>query len=130
MTDISTHEPLYRIIGLDSEDGLSCKVVFNPAHPVLQGHFPGNPVVPGAWLIRCVHEAVEQATGRALIMSEASQVKFLHPVLAKQTQSVEMTGTLAGTEKEGFTVNASLNGEGQVFMKLRATFHVDTVARP
>ncbi|HEX9721259.1 MAG TPA: hypothetical protein VGA59_16185 [Ramlibacter sp.] len=43
-------------------------------HPSLEGHFPGNPVVPGVLLIDRVQQALCRLTGRELV--QLKQVKF------------------------------------------------------
>jgi 3-hydroxyacyl-[acyl-carrier-protein] dehydratase len=117
-------DALYRIEGQKPGSELSCWIEFNPDHPVLRGHFPGNPVVPGAWLIRCVHDAMEMATGKKLSMTKASQVKFLKPVLASHILKVNLEGTLSAKDKNEYDVNAVISIPEQVFMKLRATFTI------
>jgi len=50
----------------------------SPAHPALAGHFPGNPIVPGALLLARVAHAAAQAFGAAV--AEVPTVKFLAPL--------------------------------------------------
>jgi 3-hydroxyacyl-[acyl-carrier-protein] dehydratase len=46
-------------------------------HPSFDGHFPGQPIVPGALLIDLAVRAVEKASGHAVI--GIAQGKFLSP---------------------------------------------------
>lgn len=116
-------DPLYQIKDLARGDEFSCRIEFNPDHPILEGHFPGNPVVPGAWLIRCVHDALEMATGKRLRMNSASQIKFLNPVLASQELEVILQGKVTG-EEDYLNVIATLLVPEKVFMKFRGQFSV------
>ena len=45
------------------------------------GHFPGQPVLPGVCLIQAVLVAAQQATGRNLELSEVVLAKFIAVVL-------------------------------------------------
>lgn len=52
-------------------------------HPSIPGHFPGNPVVPGAVIIENVIQAFSKLHGAQQVMS-LSTVKFMKPVLINQ----------------------------------------------
>ena len=56
--------------------GHSLEVHFPVDHPTAAGHFPGNPIIPGAVLLGEVLQAVAGADARFVIRS----AKFLHPV--------------------------------------------------
>lgn len=49
-------------------------------HPAAQGHFPGNPIIPGAVLLDEVLQAVEASASGCLISCEVRSAKFLRPV--------------------------------------------------
>ncbi|HEY7885676.1 MAG TPA: hypothetical protein VIC08_12105 [Cellvibrionaceae bacterium] len=49
----------------------------------VQGHFPGMPVVPGAWLLGRAHSAL-LARFPACRVAELKKVKFLAPLLPEQ----------------------------------------------
>jgi 3-hydroxyacyl-[acyl-carrier-protein] dehydratase len=51
---------------------------FHLDDPAAEGHFPGNPIIPGAALLREVVNAVSPARG--MICHEIRSAKFLHPV--------------------------------------------------
>lgn len=48
------------------------------------GHFPGQPVLPGVCLIQAVLTAARQSTGRELVLSEVALAKFIAVVLPNQ----------------------------------------------
>jgi len=54
-------------------------VSFAADHPTAAGHFPGNPIIPGALLLAEVLRAVAQAEGMALSACNVKAAKFLHP---------------------------------------------------
>ena len=42
----------------DTETGFTVKLRCNPEHPVYQAHFPGNPITPGACLLKMAGETI------------------------------------------------------------------------
>jgi 3-hydroxymyristoyl/3-hydroxydecanoyl-(acyl carrier protein) dehydratase len=46
-------------------------------HPAAKGHFPGNPIIPGAVLLDCVVRAVGERSAAPI---EIIHAKFLRPV--------------------------------------------------
>jgi 3-hydroxymyristoyl/3-hydroxydecanoyl-(acyl carrier protein) dehydratase len=72
-------------------------------HPMLAGHFPGRPIVPGAWLLAWVVAAATrrlQAEGEARAVAGVKRVKFLRPLAPNQTFECElkMGGQAAATD--------------------------------
>lgn len=56
----------------------SREIRFGLDHPTAAGHFPGNPIIPGAVLLDQVIEAIAGADGAGDILIRSA--KFLHPV--------------------------------------------------
>jgi 3-hydroxyacyl-[acyl-carrier-protein] dehydratase len=53
------------------------------SHPMFAGHFPGNPIVPGAYLLAVVESKANdwlRAHGDALQVGGVSAVKFVRPL--------------------------------------------------
>lgn len=49
-------------------------------HPALDGHFPGNPIVPGVVLLTELLRAVETEFNRPIQVREFRAVKFVAPL--------------------------------------------------
>jgi len=60
-------------------------------HPAFQGHFPGNPVLPGIVQIRLFLLSANRLTGKEWELQEVKRAKFLQPVLPNQTVTVKMS---------------------------------------
>jgi len=81
---------------------------FPPDHPSAPGHFPGNPIIPGALLLSEVLRAVEAELGHLLHPFQIKAAKFLHPVRPGDRLLIAFSGpdgkkikfscTAAGTE--------------------------------
>lgn len=48
-------------------------------HPAAQGHFPGNPMIPGAVLLSEAVRLIEAGLGRSLSPCRIRRAKFPHP---------------------------------------------------
>ena len=54
--------------------------LFPLEHPTSSGHFPGNPIIPGAVLLAEVILAMEASFSRKLLPFKIKSAKFSHPV--------------------------------------------------
>ena len=54
--------------------------VFPHDHPASHGHFPGNPIIPGAVLLSETTQAIAAGLGFAPAPCLVRSAKFLHPV--------------------------------------------------
>ncbi|HEU0289205.1 MAG TPA: hypothetical protein VFR39_00355 [Burkholderiales bacterium] len=53
--------------------------VFQADHPATQGHFPGDPIIPGAVLLDETLRAIEAGLDSALAPFRIRSAKFTHP---------------------------------------------------
>ncbi len=65
-------------------------------HPCAAGHFPGNPIIPGAVLLSTTLSAIEQALGVSLTPGRLKAAKFYSPTRPGDTVVIEFTGNLPG----------------------------------
>ncbi|WP_028786455.1 hypothetical protein [Terrimonas ferruginea] len=104
-----------------AEAAVTAEVRFNADHAIFQGHFPGQPVVPGVCMLQLIKEITEQQTGKALFMQEAPLCKFLSVIDPLKTPKV--TAQLQYTNDGArYQVNATLSEGETTFLKLKAVF--------
>jgi 3-hydroxyacyl-[acyl-carrier-protein] dehydratase len=65
-------------------------------HPAAQGHFPGNPVIPGAVLLADTVRLIEAARGVSLAPYRIRRAKFPHPARPGDEMLVQFTDSAAG----------------------------------
>lgn len=66
-------------------------------HPTADGHFPGNPIIPGALLLAEVLRCIEQAEGVRYTSCNVKTAKFLHPARPGDTVTIEYARSALGT---------------------------------
>jgi len=62
-------------------------------HPALPGHFPGQPLAPGAVLLSLVHQQAMIRLGFPAGGTVWQRVKFLRPVLPEQPFRLHLQGS-------------------------------------
>jgi 3-hydroxymyristoyl/3-hydroxydecanoyl-(acyl carrier protein) dehydratase len=67
-----------------------------PDHPASRGHFPGNPIIPGAVLLGETLQAIEASVGARLAPLRIVSAKFLHPARPGNRLQIEYSRTAAG----------------------------------
>jgi 3-hydroxyacyl-[acyl-carrier-protein] dehydratase len=63
-------------IGQD-RSGIVADIELDPHHPVFEGHFPGNPLLPGVCTVQIIKELLEEAFKESLVMTRAKSIKYL-----------------------------------------------------
>lgn len=108
---------------LDKGDGMiKAGLVWNADHPIFQGHFPGQPVVPGVCMIQLVQETLEQALKRPIQLVSSSQVKFLHVIDPRQFPSTDLLIQYSVNSAGTYQVSSTLLQGATTFLKMNAVF--------
>jgi 3-hydroxyacyl-[acyl-carrier-protein] dehydratase len=94
--------------------------LFDRAHPTAAGHFPGNPIIPGAVLLDEVIGAIAASRGAPATPCEIRSVKFLLPVRPGDRIVIRWHETAGGEtrfeclvpESEGIILKGSMHFPG------------------
>lgn len=84
-------------------------------HPALEGHFPGNPVVPGVVILQ---QVVEAAENEGYNITGIASAKFLAPLLPEQPFSINF---MPGRVGLSFEVNVAGNAIAQGSLSLEGS---------
>jgi 3-hydroxyacyl-[acyl-carrier-protein] dehydratase len=79
--------------------------VMPESHPVLPGHFPGDPIVPGVILLAWCEQLAADFTQAPVIVRNWLGVKFLHPL--KPGQSCRITIESGSGSRAAFRILAN-----------------------
>lgn len=88
--------------------------VFRTDHPASQGHFPGNPIIPGAVLLDETLRAIEAGLDAGLAPFRIRSAKFLHPARPGDRMLIQFSRTPEGEIRFTCTVGETLVLIGQV----------------
>jgi len=103
------------------ENAFEARVSLNPEHAIFSGHFPGQPILPGATLIQMVEEIISQVTGKELLLTSAKNIKFLHPVNPQQIPEFSISGKFT-MEHNDVKMNARAFEDETVIFKFQGNF--------
>ena len=106
-------------------EGTQIKASFrlNESHEIFEGHFPGQPVVPGVCMMQSVKELLERKVGKKLTFAEADNMKFLTVMDPRENKTIQADVSYA-MKDSAFHVNASLFAGSVTFFKLEATLNI------
>ena len=100
----------------------SCQVRFDPDFAGFQGHFEGNPIMPGVCLIELARVHAESALGCRLKTVEISQCRFRCPVLAGMTAVVRLR--VCQREDAQVRLQSEIRVEGNIACQVRISAEV------
>lgn len=103
------------------KENLTATIYFHPEHEIFQGHFPGQPVVPGVCMVQIVKEMMEEALGYKLLFRKGHQIKFLKLIVPDTAQVIMIH--ISWKEAEGiYTTQASFKDGDMALFKLNGEF--------
>ena len=114
----------YQIIK-SADATIEAQIELNPAHALYEGHFPGNPVVPGVCQVHIVKTILSNYFGRKVTMAEAKDVKFLSMIQPQTMNLLSCEIMLQQLDEQRHKVTARLNHGETTCMRLRATFNFE-----
>lgn len=102
-------------------DGVwSAVIELNPEHPLYQGHFPEQPVVPGVCMLHLIKEIAECIREQSLQYSQISSAKFLSAIHPGETPRLEFIIQLKETADQPLQILAEGKAAENCFIKLKA----------
>lgn len=96
-------------------------IKLDPLHPIFKGHFPGNPILPGACMMQMVKQATETYTNKKIKLILAQDIKFLSVLHPEENTLIWLELTIH-MEDEKIRVMAQLQNNAIVFFKFKGVF--------
>lgn len=98
---------------------VSVAITINAKHKIFDGHFPGQPVVPGVCMMQMVKEIMEHVTGRKTILAKAHEMKFLVVIDPSRNNNIRATLKYSQEEDGKINVTATLLHEETIHFKFK-----------
>jgi len=113
----------FYIQSLSDDQGLISAVVrFDPSHKIFDGHFPGQPVVPGVCMMQTIKEIVETARDGSFFLQKADIVKFLSVIVPNKNDAIQAEIKYTGAEGEMLKFEARLFKDDVIYLKFKGEF--------
>ena len=106
----------------DTDTGVTAKLRCNAAHPVYQSHFPGNPITPGACLLKTAGEVLQQKLGRPLYLQSTKNIKYLNVLVPEEGKEVCFNFSSFAEIENGCKVQVVIADATVVYSKMSLTF--------
>ncbi|HWZ35102.1 MAG TPA: hypothetical protein VNW51_03040 [Mucilaginibacter sp.] len=114
-------EPLFQITSLTHTDGqINAELQIDQQNEILVGHFPDQPVVPGACMLQIVKEILADTLKADIVLVCADNIKFLS-LVEPSAGSLQLNITYQQAEN-GLKVSAGLSAGEKACMKLQGVF--------
>jgi 3-hydroxyacyl-[acyl-carrier-protein] dehydratase len=104
-----------------NESEIVASVVLNPQHEIYNGHFPGNPVVPGVCQVEVVKRVFNAVIGGQWSIADAKEIKFLAMIIPSEMQYITCTISYKKEAENQMKITAQLSHNDRVCMKLKAS---------
>jgi len=101
---------------------ITADLVIDAGHKIFEGHFPGQPVVPGVCMMQMVKEIIEKVIGEKTNLVRAGEMKFLAIINPKENNMIRATLKYNIEENGNMVVSATLFKESLIHFKFKGLF--------
>ena len=106
----------------ETETGFSARLCCNSEHPVYKAHFPGNPITPGACLLKTAGEVLQHKTGKPLYLKASKNIKYLNILVPEAGKEVRFDFSNITEIENGCKAQLVIADDTSVYSKMSLTF--------
>jgi 3-hydroxyacyl-[acyl-carrier-protein] dehydratase len=116
-------DTLYKIKSSSHQDHtIHAALEINKNSEIFIGHFPGQPVLPGACMLEIVKEVLENTLDFSLRITKADQIRFLRLINPAIDNLLQLTITYRQVDNKQLQVAANIATLQNICFKLKGTF--------
>jgi 3-hydroxyacyl-[acyl-carrier-protein] dehydratase len=101
---------------------VNAQLQINELHAIFQGHFPGQPVVPGVCMLQMVKEIIEQVVQKKLTLIKSPDIKFLAVIDPSKNNSISATLQYSINDNSNLVVTAILFKNELIYFKSKNVY--------
>ncbi|HTN05828.1 hypothetical protein [Agriterribacter sp.] len=117
-------DDFYTITQLTEENNtIQATLKLNPEHPIFEGHFPGQPVVPGVCMVQMIKELLETVTGKTMLLQQSDHIKFLSVIDPRNVLQITIR-IMYQNNNGGVNVTGTILREDIICLKLKGHFTI------
>jgi 3-hydroxyacyl-[acyl-carrier-protein] dehydratase len=105
-----------------TDNNFKATLEINAMHPIFEGHFPGQPVVPGVCMMQMFKELLETVVEKKTMMRKADFLKFLAVINPLEHPVINVEFSYDTNDKDIISVNGRLYYDAVTFLKFRGEF--------
>lgn len=116
---------LYTVLSVKHDEvtgGINAVIRLDPGHPLFEGHFPGNPILPGVCTVQIVKEILELTYKTELMLEKAGNIKYLGFVSPVSSPEMQFGLTVKRNETGSLTCNASVSAAGNIVCSFKGEY--------
>jgi len=106
----------------NAEKSLNARIRLIKEHPIFEGHFPGNPILPGVCTVQIVKELLEKLVNRELMLNKAGNIKYLGFINPMATAEVQFGLIISDSENGGISCSATVTAGGNVVCSFKGEY--------
>lgn len=99
---------------------VEASVRIEKSHAIFEGHFPGQPILPGVCMMQLIKELIESAEKKKYRLATAGNMKFLNVIDPTIHDHVNASILIEHRKENEIRINASLFASDITFFKLKA----------
>ena len=116
-------DSLYNIISMEHEPGLIiASIKLNKSYEIFQGHFPGQPVLPGACMLQMVKEILQGEMHISLQLKKAAVMKFLEMITPHENKLLQVHINYQQQAETFFHINAFIKCDEKTYFKFNGIY--------
>lgn len=94
----------------------------NVNHPIFEGHFPGQPVLPGVCMTQFVRESLSSVLKKEFHLAQSKSIKFVNVVDPRKENKLFLEIRILPNH-DGYTeVSASIKSEQASFFQIKGKY--------